>query len=340
MGKPLAFGYDRHSEAWRNAVRLRGYRWAGYELGSRALHYWARPPNPPPLARRVKTRVDNALKRNSYVDCTPRGDDDLAVVVDAIRREKPDAILTYSQAGAALARYINRVGARSWPTIPVLCGAERLFDVDREALETAFGRAVYETYGSREFMLIATECAAHTGLHVMMENLIVEIIVRDGDSERAAAPGEIGEVVITDLHNYGMPFIRYANGDVAVAGDHSRCACGRELARIGPIEGRIAETLSDGQGNAVSGLVFNLIFVELASATRQFQVIQHGDRSVTLKLVPNGEISPFHLERIRRHAANYLPGIALRTELVSDIPPTPNGKRQVVVVERAESAQP
>jgi phenylacetate-CoA ligase len=338
LGKPLAFGYDAGSEAWRNAVRLRGYRWAGYELGARALHYWARSPSPPPLPRRAKAALDNRLKRNLYVDCTPRGDADLAHAVETIQRYVPDAILTYSQAGAALARYVNRIGARTWQTIPVICGAERLFDVDRRAIENAFGPAVYETYGSREFMLIATECPAHAGLHQMMENLVVEIVVRRDGTERPAEPGEIGEVVITDLHNFGMPFIRYANGDLAVAGDRKRCACGRELQRMGPIEGRVTETLRDGKGNAVGGLVFNLIFVELAQATRQFQVIQHGDRSITLKLVPNHQLSEAHLERLRRHAAEYLRGVEIRTEVVTDIPPGPSGKRQVVLVEHPERA--
>ncbi len=338
MGKPLVFGYDADSDQWRTAVRLRGYRWAGYDLGARALHYWARSPSTPPLRQRAKIAIDNRLKRNLYVDCTPRGEDSLAGVVDAIRRYQPHAILTYSQAGSALARYINDVGARTWRTIPVICGAERLFDVDRRALERAFGPAVYETYGSREFMLIATECPAHTGLHQMMENLIVEIVVRERGGERPARPGEIGEVVITDLHNFGMPFIRYLNGDLAQAGDHKRCGCGRELTRMGPIEGRVTETLRDGKGNPVSGLVFNLIFVELAESTRQFQVVQHGDGSITLKLVPLGALTPPKLERIRQHAARYLPGIDIQTEVVGDIPPGPSGKRQVVVVEPTQRA--
>lgn len=337
LGKPLAFGYDTGSEAWRNAVRLRGYSWAGYELGARALHYWARSPSTPPFARRAKIALDNRLKRNLYVDSTPRSDADLAHAVDEIRRFSPDVILCFSQAGAALARYIDRVGARTWPTIPVICGAERLFDVDRRALQRAFGPEVFETYGSREFMLIATECSAHRGLHQVMENLVIEVVVRDAaGGERPAEPGEIGEIVITDLHNYGMPFIRYANGDLAVAGAPERCDCGRELARLGPIEGRTTETLRDGAGNPVGGLVFNLIFVELADATRQFQVVQHVDGKVTLRLVPNGEVSGPVLERIRRHAAEYLPGVDVRTELVGDIPPLPSGKRQVVVVEKPE----
>src|SRR5581483_3500329 len=164
-------------------------------------------------------------------------------------------LLCYTQAGADLARFINDRGLRDWDTIPVICGAERLYPVDREALVQAFGPAVFETYGCREVMLIGSECERHDGLHLSAENLIVEVIV-DG---RPARPGETGEVVITDLHNLGMPFIRYANGDLATAMDDSACACGRSLPRIGSIEGRVTETLRDAEGGRVSGLVFNVM---------------------------------------------------------------------------------
>ena len=47
---------------------------------------------------------------------------------------------------------------------------------------------------------------------------------------------------MTDLHNLANPFVRYLNGDRAVARTPDRCGCGRSLVRIGPIEGRVTET--------------------------------------------------------------------------------------------------
>ena len=82
----------------------------------------------------------------------------------------------------------------------------------------------------REFSGIAYECEAHVGHHVVGEGYIVEVL-KDG---RPAAPGEIGEVVVTDLNNYCLPFIRYRIGDLAEALDpNETCACGRGLPRIG-----------------------------------------------------------------------------------------------------------
>ncbi len=336
MGQPLTFAYDLDSEYWRQAVKARGYGWAGYRPGEPSFHYWGAAAGKQKPLQRNKIKVDRFLRREVYVNCTLRDDASMAEAVARIRTVKPKAFVCYTQAGADLARYINAHGLRSWDTIAVLCGAERLFPADREALEKAFGPAVFETYGCREVMLIGSECAEHDGLHQSMENLIVEVVVTENGRERAASPGEIGEVVVTDLHNYGMPFIRYANGDLAQQGDGRACRCGRNLLRFGPIEGRVTETLRDGQGGRVSGLVFNVMFASaLASSFKQFQAVQHKDGSITLKLVPvaAGPIDESALAAIRKTSATYLKGVDVRTEVVDEIPLSKTGKRQVVIVE-------
>ncbi len=334
MGQPLAFGYDADSDYWRMAVKLRGYGWAGYRMGDSSLHYWGATTAKPPAKQRAKVFLDRQLKREVYVNCTLRGDAELDAAVERIRATKPTVIVCYTQAGADLARHINQKGMKTWGTIPVLCGAERLLPADRADLEKAFGPAVFETYGCREVMLIGSECERHDGLHQSMENMIVEIVVNEDGRERPARPGEVGEVVITDLHNYGMPFIRYANGDLATQGDGSTCACGRSLLRFGPIEGRVTETLRDGSGARVSGLVFNVMFASiLASSVREFQAVQHKDRSITLKLVPTKPLDAQAQELIRSTCRTYLKGVEVKTEILSEIPLTKGGKRQVVVVE-------
>jgi phenylacetate-CoA ligase len=206
---------------------------------------------------------------------------------------------------------------------------------DRASIREAFG-ASFDTYGCREVMLIGSECEVHDGLHTSMENMIVEIVVREGDRTRAARPGEIGEVVLTDLHNLACPMIRYVNGDLATARSEATCACGRTLVRIGPIEGRVTETLADGAGRPVGGLVFNILFGVIGHVASNFQVTQRADRSIVFKIVPNeGERIPEREERILRgHAEKYLPGAPFAIEFVKDIPLSPSGKRRVVVVEK------
>jgi phenylacetate-CoA ligase len=340
-GQPVEVLYNAESRHWRDAIRLRGYGWGGYQMGQRTLHYWGFVP-PPGLTwyKRTKTDLDRLLKRDLYIDCTPRGEAALLDVVDKIRRFKPQAIIAYASGAGALSHFINARGLRDWDNIPVLTGAEGLLPHDRAAIDKAFGSA-YDTYGCREVMLMASECNAHDGLHTSMENMIVELVVRENGTVRAARPGETGEVVITDLHNLACPMIRYVNGDLAVAGAEERCKCGRGLARISQVQGRVTETMYDGQGRAVGGLVFNILFSTIGHVARSFQVHQREDGSVIFKVVPyTGAALPTREEQLlRAHAERYLPGAPFTIEIVDNIPLSPAGKRRVVVCEYKAAAR-
>lgn len=335
-GQPVVVKYNAESRHWRDATRLRGYGWAGYRMGLRVLHYWGFPPKSESFVQRKKVELDHFLKRDFYVDCTPRSEQALIAAVNEILRIKPHVMVAYSAGAAALARFVVERKLRSWNEIPVIVGAERLWPHDRAVIEEAFGPA-FESYGCREVMLIGSECQVHEGLHVSMETMIVEVLVREHDgSTRAARPGEVGEVVITDLHNLACPMIRYVTGDLATAHSDVRCGCGRGLSKIGPIEGRVTETLRDGRGNAVGGLVFNILFGVMDHVADKFQVVQRLDGSVVMRVVPNG--TPTLPEKASRalhdFAAKYLPGAAFNIEYVDDIPLSAAGKRKVVVVEK------
>jgi phenylacetate-CoA ligase len=334
-GRPMPVAYNAESRHWRDATRWRGYGWAGYRVGHKALHYWAAAAEPPTTWQgRARQRLDRWLKRDHYLDCTGRGDARLDELVGWIRRERPDVIVAYAQSAADLARRVNATGARDWGRIPVLCCAEPVLPHDRAALVAAFG-AAFETYGSREVMLMAAECEAHAGLHVSMETMVVELVVRNPDgTTRPAAPGEAGEVVVTDLHNLAQPLLRYVNGDLARAAAPGPCACGRALDRLDGIEGRRNDTLRDGRGAPVSGMAVVVLFVTLAETCAQFQAHQRADGALTLRVVPTGgRLAPSTRARVERYCAERLPGVPVTVEEVADIPPGPGGKRRLVIVE-------
>jgi phenylacetate-CoA ligase len=335
-GEPLLFGYDSGSEHWRNAVRLRGYGWAGWRPGSPTLHFWGSLDGlyDKEWNKKAKIAVDRFLRRELFVDSNARSEQDLARMVGVIRSFQPTVLVSYAQAAAELARYINRTNARTWNDLNVICGAERLFPHDRKQLEQAFGPNLFETYGSREFMLIAAECEAHAGMHVSMENLIVELLVQEAEEWRLARPGETGQVVVTDLHNYGMPFIRYVSGDLAVATEPGRCACGRALDRLARIDGRTNDTMRDAEGRSIDAVFLNVMFSVLGGKVRQFQAVQHPDSSVDLKIVPEANFDRAMLSTIEQNCAKVLRGVRVGIELVDAIPVGKNGKLRVVVVER------
>ena len=242
---PIGLRYSAESRNWGDAARWRGYGWAGYRVGMRAMHYLGEPlPSSGWLARGARA-FDRVVRRDLRVSCIVRSEYALAATADQLRAFAPEVIVAYAGGAAALARFVNQHGLRRWRDTPVIIAAERLWPHDRTQIETAFG-PVFETYGGREVPLIGAQCEARDGLHTAMENLIVELVVRGRDgSVRPARPGEIGEVVVTDLHNLACPLIRYVTGDLAIARGETRCACGRGLATIGPIDGRVAAQYLD-----------------------------------------------------------------------------------------------
>jgi len=300
------------------------------------LHYWGFGPPAGSWLTRSKVALDRALKRDLYVDCTPRGEEALMAAARHLRTFDPQVMVAYTAGAAALAKFVLEHELRTWKSFPVLVGAERLWPHERQLIEEAFG-PVFETYGCREVMLIGSECEMHDGMHTSMETMIVELVVRDPDGTvRSARPGETGEVAITDLHNLACPMIRYVTGDLAVARDDAPCPCGRGLDRIGPIEGRVTETLRDGHGDAVGGLVFNILFGVMSHVARKFQVIQKLDGRVVMKVVPNGgdRLPEPELTKVHAFAAKYLPATPFNVEYVDDIPLSAAGKRKVVIVEK------
>jgi phenylacetate-CoA ligase len=330
-GVPLRFEYTNVSEGWRQAMRLRAYGWAGYRQGLPTVHYWGIGTHLPRGLRALKMRADRSLRREVYVDCGRQDDEAMAAMARTVERTRPHAIVAYAGALASFARWVIEHRARAWDDVPVIGGAEAMSAADRAALERAFGPHVYETYGARETMLIAAECEAHDGMHVAEENIIVEILRDDG---RPAAPGETGKVAVTDLHNTGMPLVRYVNGDLATWSPAGRCRCGRSLRRIARVDGRTSDTMRDGRGAPVSGMVFYSLLNSLEAEIREFQAVQRRSGAVELRIVPGHAWSRARFAETARRLSSYLPGRPFRVVVVDAIERDASGKRRAVVVER------
>jgi phenylacetate-CoA ligase len=98
----------------------------------------------------------------------------------------------------------------------------------------------------------------------------------------------MGRVVITDLHNFATPLIRYDLGDLAVA--EGPCACGRGLPRIRRILGRQRNFLRLPDGRRYWPLVGAFGYRDIAPV-RQYQIVQRSLERVTLRLAVERPLS-------------------------------------------------
>jgi phenylacetate-CoA ligase len=328
-GQPLKFEYSTESEAWRQATRMRGYRWAGWEAGYKTWHYWGIGANTTGGLAGRKIDLDRGLKRERYVSSVDQTEGDMTRDALLLARERPRVLVCYTQAATRWARFIHERGLRDWPDIRVICGAEALLPADRAALSRAFGPHIFETYGARETMLVGAECDAHDGMHLSEENLFVENVDAQG---RAVAPGVAGDLLVTDLHNHAMPLIRYTNGDIGVMAEPGACACGRSLAKILRVEGRRADYLLDPQGLPIQGMVFAVMFADARNdIAKQFQVTQRPDGHVHLRVVRGPDFTDAGFAKAMEKFGGFLRGLPFTFELVEHIAPQPNGKHKSVV---------
>jgi len=123
--------------------------------------------------------------------------------------------------------------------------AEALNPRVRERCLAVWGVPVIDTYSAQEVGYIAAQCPENEHYHVQSENLLLEVL---DENDVPCAPGKIGRVVLTTLHNFAMPLIRYEIGDYAEVGA-DRCSCGRRLPTLTRILGRERNmlTLPDGR---------------------------------------------------------------------------------------------
>jgi phenylacetate-CoA ligase len=328
-GTPLKFEYSMTSECWRQAAKVRGYGWAGYRPGLKTFYYWAAVSAARPS---LKIRADRALRRETFVDSMKQDIASRRAALALFREVRPNVVVCYTQSCAQFARWILDEGLRDWDDIPVICGAEAVLPGDRAVLASAFGPEIFETYGSRETMLMAAECEAHDGLHIQEENLVVEVV----KDRRGAPAGEPGDVVVTDLHNFGMPMIRYVNGDVAILAKPGACACGRGLAKLSRVDGRRADMLVDRDGNGIPGIVFHVLFSDARrEIVRQFQAVQSESGAVVLKVIRGREYSEDAFAAITQRFSGYLRGLPFSVEFHETIAPHLSGKIRTIIAERS-----
>ena len=246
-----------------------------------------------------------------------------------LRRIEPNYLISLPSNLDVLASLIleDGVGLPSLRALQTL--SETLTPEAQTRIEAALGVPIKVTYSCAEAGVVASPCPAGHGLHVHAENVLLEVV---DDAGRPCAPGETGRVLLTSLHNYYQPFVRYEVQDHATVG-HAACPCGRGLPSLARIEGKVRPffQLADGRPKNSGALLFGLY--ELGGC-RQWQVVQQSLDRVLIRVVPNRDWSVTHPEQIRRVVHWFFEGsMHVELELLEQIPRPANGKVRDLICE-------
>lgn len=147
-----------------------------------------------------------------------------------------------------------------------------------------------DVYSSAEVGYIAMQCPESENLHIQSESVFVEVLDEAG---KPCQPGEVGEVIVTPLHNLAMPLLRYSIGDFAEVGS---CSCGRTLPVLKHIMGRTRSMVRLANGDE-----FYASFQDLLTGfdmMRQFQLVRRGPEALEMKLVTTCHLSEEEAARL------------------------------------------
>jgi phenylacetate-CoA ligase len=210
---------------------------------------------------------------------------DVEAQLDWLVAERPAYLLTSPSNLAALVKRSVQRDVRPQGLREALTYTEPLPRGLRQALREHWGVPLADLYSCTEAGALALQCPSGTRYHVQAENVYLEVLREDGS---ACVPGETGRVVITPLHNFAMPLIRYELGDYAVAG--APCSCGRGLPVLVSIAGRARNMARDPAGR-----LFQPGFDAALEASRldveQFQFVQETPQLVEMSYVKSRELT-------------------------------------------------
>ena len=159
----------------------------------------------------------------------------------------------------------------------------------------------FNWYGCVEFGRLAFECPAHEGLHVNADHVIVEIL----DDGRPAAPGRQGRVLVTGLHGYTMPLIRYDMGDSA-AWVGQPCSCGSAFPLLADLRGRLYDMLILPSGKLSDPGVPEHI-VRCYDWVHQFRTIQLTATRLRVEIVADMGVPSGGPEQVQADLEGHLP---------------------------------
>jgi phenylacetate-CoA ligase len=254
----------------------------------------------------------------------------MASFTKRIQKERPRVLFGYASSLYQFAQFVRKSQIHGITFDGIISSAEVLPLALRQVIEETFQCRVFNRYGTKELGGVACECEAHQGLHISVENNLVEILDDDG----VVGPGETGSLVVTNLNNLAMPFIRYSIGDEGAWEEGGGCSCGRGSPRLKTVEGRIVDQFitRDGRtswagfaGDGYSSLLAH-------PSIKQFQIIQESLDKITVLLVKDGEIPATNLVRLESalHAA-FGKEIEVEFRFPDHIDRLPSGKHRYAV---------
>lgn len=326
--------FHRDIEALRNktALTLQLNAWADYRAGDSVMTLWGAHRD---LAMEPSWRwrlYEEVLMRRTPAASGFLSGEIMERFRQRYEKHKPKVLYAYSTVLAAFASYLQEKGMHHKPRV-IIATAEVMNDQNRKLIESVFGVPLFIHYGSRDTGMICAECSAHQGMHFHPWGAYVEF-----DPIGDTPDGPAYRILVTDLLNYGQPFIRYDTGDCATLAA-KQCSCGRWFPLASRILGRVADGLMLRDGSMVPGVSVGNHMSQMGQSFRavaQVQFVQKTHEHIHLRYVvkDRAQSAQGEVQSICKAIDSMVPApFNWTVEQVSDIPRERSGKIRLCVSE-------
>ena len=328
-GDTLQYFITKEAASINWAGMFRGWGWAGYQIGDKRIAFGGSsliPGKAPTLFDSVRSK----LERNLKLSAVSMNDAKYVNYIAIIRKYQPKFIYGYPSSIFLFAEYCSSHGVKDIRFKAVFSTAEVLLPQYRDSIQKQFNCSIFDDYGSYDGGGQALECELHKGFHISVEKVIMEIV---DDNGKPVSSGKPGRIIVTDLYNYVMPFIRYDVGDIGVM-DGKLCPCGRGLPLLKSIEGRTTDIIKLANGVSIAGPAVTLIFKDCN--VKQYQLVQTEENKLLVKIVKDNAYSEkdkeYFMSILQHHAG---PDTKIDLEYCLEIPAGSNGKYKFIISEMA-----
>jgi phenylacetate-CoA ligase len=328
-GTHVSFYRDRNCTSLRMGRQLGVLALCGYEPGDRSGLIWGSTEDMEDYGAKqsLKKRFRKFASSKEELPCAILTENKMIEYYRRLRQFKPAVMYGYPNAMSHFARFIYDNHLEPIRVGKIFCTAERLTNSQRAMMQDIFGGEVYNLYCTREHGCIGFECNRHNGFHIDIGSVHIEILA-DG---KPVPTGNIGEIVITDLWNYGMPFIRNRISDLGSI-SMDKCDCGCELPLLRSLDGRVADTVYRPDGTKVDALSLVDMFYDLKVIKAQ-QIVQERLEELDFYLVVTDDYNKETEERVLSEIRELMGKESkININLTKEIPRHPvSGKYQEVI---------
>ena len=323
-GKPLSFYQDKIYWDWNAADKSRHLKMMDFDSGEKCAYLWGADRDSPQMTFRGK--IGQIINRSMWLNTFNLTEEMMFDYSQKLQKFKPKIIIGYATSLYLFAEFLKENNIKGITPTGIQSSAEKLFDFQRELIESVFNCKVFDRYGCREVGNIAHECKAHDGLHISSDIHYVEFVQDD----ELISEGEVGDIIVTNLTNYAMPFIRYEIGDRGSFMDEM-CECGRGLPLMKSVEGRVTDIIVTPNGHFISGPALTLA-IKTAKNIKQIQIVQETKEDLILKIVKGKGFRLEDAELVKQKIQGYIgEKMNIDFEFIDSIPVTETGKYRFTI---------